>query len=372
MMGGGKHVARHFVVDCPSVPGSGAFNFMNLLQRRVDNAYRAVTAAVFLSHGMRQDTAISLVLPHPACEPQRGNNARGGGRGQQARPQGPSVVAAAARSVTVTWTASELVGVWPDEKSIATRLQKALCHHFGAPCPQAGDKRTAAPPSDGVKGVSVHADETAADDGTAAENRRGFLGAVARATAAAGTAPTIVLLDENGSPRSELDAAASAWAGEAATPTGFVFCLGGPDGLPPATAGALVAMPRALTIRLPGPSLHAGPVVTLAHHALDSALDATGSAVTTAPAGALATAAARAAASAGASAAQPVSKKHRTDPAARSSLPPTVQQRVEAMYRRYRPAKQHKAAAKLAEFAGDEGTLLAELTKLWGPEPVPE
>ena len=237
---------RHYVIDCPSVPGDGSFNFQNLLQGRVDNACRAVTSAVFLSHGMRQDTAISLVLAHPTCG-----------------------------TVTVTWLASALVGVWPDEKSIATRLQRALCHFFGTPCPQAGDKRGAPViPLEGVKGVSCFPDGG------------GFVGAVERAAVGCGASPVVVLLDEGGATRDALDASAARWA--AGRRSGFVFAIGGPDGLSEATAAAVVALPRARTVRLPGPSLHAGAVITLTHNILDAALEATGVAIDTTPKGALA------------------------------------------------------------------------------------
>eukprot|EP00667_Euglena_gracilis_P016578 EG_transcript_17357 len=100
---------RHFIVMCPTTPFDGAFNFQNFLQGRVDMATRSISSALFLSRGMRQDTAITVIL--------------------QGAPRGRTADA----ETQVTWIGSDLLGLWPDDKSIATKLQRAICSAYGWP-----------------------------------------------------------------------------------------------------------------------------------------------------------------------------------------------------------------------------------------------
>lgn len=132
-------VSRHYVVFCPTTPCDGAFNFSNFLQGRVDMVARSISNALFLSRGMRQDAAITVIL----------QGAAKGSKDNDIMTQ-------------VTWTGCNLQGLWPDDKSIASKLQRAICNTYGWPEgagkpaeAQTGVKRKAEGTGEQIPGIEV-------------------------------------------------------------------------------------------------------------------------------------------------------------------------------------------------------------------------
>jgi tRNA pseudouridine-54 N-methylase len=114
-------VPRRVVVLCHGVTSresAGLFSANNLLQGRVDVWCRCVSAALYLSDGIRRDTIVSLILRDGDGdgdgEKNDDENGEGGGGGGKCR--------------VVSVNGGEVVGLAPDEATIARVLQRALQH----------------------------------------------------------------------------------------------------------------------------------------------------------------------------------------------------------------------------------------------------
>jgi tRNA pseudouridine-54 N-methylase len=124
-----KNPPRRVVVLCHGVTSresAGLFSANNLLQGRVDVWCRCVSSSLYLSDGIRRDTIVSLILrdgdgddekndeKNDESDDEGGGGGRGGGKNGKCR--------------VVSVNGGEVVGLAPDEATIARVLQRALQH----------------------------------------------------------------------------------------------------------------------------------------------------------------------------------------------------------------------------------------------------
>ena len=230
-------------------------------------AARSISNALFLSRGMRQDTSISVVL-------------QGTPKGSDSRP------------TEVTWTGSEVVGLWPDDKSIAAKLQKAICNMFGWPQgagkpsePQVGQKRKER--EEQIAGIKVGKTPFAQfvrEQLLHATGGREFVsecdadGTVVCERRWPGACP--IYFHETGMPvRDYFDALPTD-----AAQTKFVVMIGGPTGLSPDEESTVEEL-GFQKVSFGDPSLFASHCIVLTNHYIDSWCNSNGIKLQTEPAG---------------------------------------------------------------------------------------
>eukprot|EP01001_Neometanema_parovale_P008733 NODE_4995_length_993_cov_103.527586_g4788_i0.p1 GENE.NODE_4995_length_993_cov_103.527586_g4788_i0~~NODE_4995_length_993_cov_103.527586_g4788_i0.p1 ORF type:complete len:302 (-),score=48.50 NODE_4995_length_993_cov_103.527586_g4788_i0:87-935(-) len=259
-------VHREFVVFCPNTPRDASFNFQNFMQGRVDMACRAASNAVFLSHGMRQDTIATLLL-------------------QGAPKPGPGAIVAAEDTI-IRFESRRLKGLWPDDKSMANKMQKAVCGVLGWP-PGVG-KPPSAPSSlskseDQFPGISVSQtplSKLLRNTLTAAAGGREFVTFEDELPIRwFGVSP--IYLSENGTPAQEYFDALPPLS-DTQQRRAFVVVIGGPDDASPAEEKILdeLGFDR---VSFGDPSLFASHCVVLANHYIDIWSGKNGISLKTAP-----------------------------------------------------------------------------------------